>query len=232
MPNSVRTGKIMLTILFSDGKHLIDVAEDGWALVDYNLEAARVRRAKVTVPGMDGNLDFSTALTGEMTFDSRKLSIQLDCCAGTCEQRQSMLASIVNAINGRMFHIILPDDQTRYLSGVVSAGGYNGDAVCDASITADCDPWRYKNEVTTVTRDDLTANYKTLSLNNERKSVVPEITVTSETTLLWGTDTYTISAGTHLLPDICLKQGANTLKAKLTTATSGSITVTYQEASL
>ena len=98
-------------------------------------------------------------------------------------------------------------------------------------VTVNCDPWKYKNAKTTVSRSDLGTVYKQLSLPNERRPVIPTITVAQDTTLLWGSSTINISAGNNILPDIRLAAGSNTLKAKVASST-GSITVTYQEASL
>lgn len=93
------------------------------------------------------------------------------------------------------------------------------------------DPWRYKLTPTTVARSDLGTAYKQLSLPNERRPVIPTITVEQTTTLLWGGSTITLSAGTYRRADICLAAGSNILKAKVASGT-GSISVEYQEASL
>ena len=94
-----------------------------------------------------------------------------------------------------------------------------------------CDPWKYKNEKTTVSRSDLGTAYKQLSLPNESRPVIPTITVAQDTVLLWGDNTININAGDHILPDIRLSAGSNILKAKVASGT-GSISVTYQEASM
>ena len=60
--------------------------------------------------------------------------------------------------------------------------------------------------------------------------LVPKITVEQETTIEWGDYTVTVSAGTHLLPDL-LMSGAQTIQAK-TTSGSGTITISWREGSL
>lgn len=200
-------------------------------LSDLSVSAPELKENYVDVPGADGSLNMSYALAGEPTYKDRDI-------AGTLFKRVDDFAlsqiaqSISNAYHGRSVKIQTPTDTDHYFTGVIQFGGADGYNSCKIPFSARVNPWRYKSSVTTVTRDDLTANYKTLTLTNERRSVVPSITVTEETTLLWGTATYTIAAGTYKLPDIVLTQGSNTLKAKLTTAASGSITIEYQEASL
>ena len=98
-------------------------------------------------------------------------------------------------------------------------------------VTVDCDPWKYKIERTTVSRSDLGTAYKQLALPNESRPVIPTITVAQDTVLLWGGNTINVSAGDHILPAIRLAAGNNILKAKVASGT-GSITVTYQEASM
>ena len=89
-----------------------------------------------------------------------------------------------------------------------------------------------KSEQSTVSRADLSANYKQLQLPNERRPVVPSITVEQTTTLMWNGNTYTVNTGTHRLLDIQLQAGDNILKAKVPDSDTGSITVEYQEGSL
>ena len=99
-------------------------------------------------------------------------------------------------------------------------------------VTINCYPWKLKNEKTVVARDDLGTAYKQLTLSNERRAVIPLITIAQDTTLLWSGTTIAASAGENLIfPAIRLAAGTNILKAKVDSGT-GSITVTYQEASL
>lgn len=82
-----------------------------------------------------------------------------------------------------------------------------------------------------MTRADLGTAYKQLTLPNESRPVIPTITVAQDTVLLWDNNTINASAGDHIFPAIRLAAGSNSLKAKVASGT-GSITVTYQEASL
>ena len=200
-------------------------------LADLKVMAPELKDEYLDIPGADGSLNMSYAISGEPVYKDREIS-------GTLFRKVDDVAldqlrmTILNAYHGREVTVHLPTDASHYFRGVLQFGDLTGYNSGQIPFSARVNPWRYKNAPTTVTRDDLTANYKTLTLTNERRSVVPSITVTKETTLLWGAATYTIAAGTYKLPDIVLVQGSNTLKAKLTAAASGSITVEYQEASL
>ena len=127
--------------------------------------------------------------------------------------------------------VVFPPDAAHYRMGTLKIGAvseYNSGRI---PVTMLADPWRYKLAPTTVARSDLGAAYKQLSLPNERRPVIPTITVEQATTLLWGGSTITLSAGTYRRADICLAAGPNILKAKVASG-AGSISVEYQEASL
>lgn len=184
----------------------------------------------ISVPGMDGNLDCSEALSGSINYDNRQIIID---AGKTIVSRYDQDSRIKNALHGKRMKIILSEDPQWYYVGRINVGEWVRECgIGHTTITCTCDPWKLKIEPTTVARADLSANYKQLSLPNERRPVVPTITVAQDTTLLWQGNTYTINAGTHRLPDIQLQAGDNILKAKVPDSGTGSITVEYQEASL
>lgn len=221
------------TIIFASDEDTYTSSVEGWRLVSFKLTPPSYRKNGVIVPGRDGSLDYSAALTGGCQYNDRPLTIELDTLEGDVDARQEMIDDAMNRLNGQRFRILLPERRGHYLSGRVQVKAASNDlAVATMSITALCDPWRYLDAPTTVTRDDLTPNYRTLTLPNERRRVVPTITVTEDTTLLWQGSTYTLSAGTHRILDIRLEPGDNVVKAKVSNSDTGSITVTYQEASL
>ena len=77
----------------------------------------------------------------------------------------------------------------------------------------------------------LTTSFKSISLPNLYKPVIPEITVPSGTTIRWKGATADLTAGTHRLLDVELQAGENTIEAKLASG-SGNIVITYREGSL
>lgn len=200
-------------------------------LADMALPIPTIREIRFTVPGMDGSLDVSTALTGEPAFDDVEISFTLFVKKPDSELCQ-IRAQLANAYNGRKVKAVFPHDTEHYYSGTFKVGELNGNNSGKIPVKILAAPWRYKITSTTVSRDDLGTAYKQLSLPNERRPVVPTITVAQDTTLLWQGNTYTINAGTHRLPDIQLQAGDNILKAKVPDSGTGSITIEYQEASL
>ena len=221
----------MMGKVFFDGKDTY--TEYGLLLASKSISLPEVRTNMIDVPGRDGLLDASEVLTGEVTYKNRTITLKLtgvDTVSG--KKWPATISDFCNKVHGKRVKVTFPEDTTHYYSGRCSVGEVVLVKMMQTiPVTVDCDPWKYKNAKTTVSRSDLGTAYKQLSLPNESRPVIPTITVEQDTTLLWGSSTINISAGDHILPDIRLASGSNTLKAKVASGT-GSITVTYQEASL
>lgn len=221
----------MMGKVFFDGKDTY--TEYGLLLASKSISMPEVRTNMIDVPGRDGLVDASEVLTGEITYNNRTITLKLigvDTVSG--KKWPATISDFCNKVHGKRVKVTFPEDTTHYYSGRCSVGKVGLVKMMQTiPVTVDCDPWKYKNEKTTVSRSDLGTAYKQLSLPNESRPVIPTITVEQDTTLLWGSSTINISAGDHILPDIRLATGSNTLKAKVASGT-GSITVTYQEASL
>lgn len=199
-------------------------------LADLVISAAKLKKNRVSVPGMDGTLNLSYTPQGEPTYEDRPVSFTLF-KAVPDDELEALRSEIANMWHGREVSVEFPLDENHYFYGEIQFGDISGYNTGRIPIGMTVSPWKLKKNVTTVSLN-LTGEYQALTLPNERRRVVPTITVTEDTTLLWADGTYAISAGTHRLLDIQLAQGSNTLQAKLTSAAAGTITVTYQEASL
>lgn len=187
------------------------------------------RTSYVQVPGADGSIDLTEAL-GTVNYDDRELAWTFALYPGDdwAERRRK----VSNAINGIACRITPDGEGGWYYDGRVVVDEYANDKMlCTITVKAICRPWRYKSTITVISREDLDTAYKQLSLPNERRPVVPTITVAQDTTLLWGRNVVAISAGTHRRADICLQAGPNMLQAKVANG-PGSIIVEYQEACL
>lgn len=183
----------------------------------------------IDIPGADGSKDLSAYPGGRVVFNDREIVWTFALYPG--DKWHDRQRKVSNALNGLACHITLDDDPAYYYVGRLSVDSYNRDQTLrQITIRAICRPFKLKQEVTTVTVA-LTTTAVTLELGNDRKPVVPTITVTAETTLEWNGGSYTISAGTHKILDIQFQEGDNELRAKVTSGT-GSITITYQEGAL
>ena len=194
-----------------------------------DVQPAQPKLNLVDVPGADGSKDLSAQPAGRIVYQDRTLTWTFGLYPG--ENWHAKHREVSNALNGRACDITLDDDPGYYYQGRLSVEKYNVDGLLKQIVVkAICRPYKFKQEETVVS-SSLTTAYKDIDLPNDRKPVVPVITVSANTTLQWDGNTFTLNAGTHKVLDIELKEGGNTLAAKVASGT-GSITVTYQEGAL
>lgn len=213
-----------------------DTATEGlWTLAAWSLARAAAWENYADVPGHNGMLDLSTALTdGEPYYSNREFEAILESSEGTRLEREQRINAMVNKLDGFRLNIVLPDDPTHYITGRVRVEKlYNDPVHASVRVTATCDPWRY-NATETVVGLIATATEQVATLiNNGRCSVVPRITVTGgNVTLKFTTETkeetWTIGPGESIIGDIYLKTGSAPLKY----SGAGQIILTYREAVL
>ena len=183
----------------------------------------------IDIPGADGSKDLSEQLAGRVVFKSRKITWTFALYPGDRWDKKHQQVS--NALNGRRCRITLDTDPGWYYEGRIAVKKHKSDGwLHQITVEATCQPYKLKKQETVVSAE-LSTDYTELSLNNERKIVLPVITVEGETTLRWKGNTYTVPAGSHKALNIELTEGTNILEAKSISG-SGTITVVYQEGSL
>lgn len=201
--------------------HLIQQSAD--------VQPAQPKLNLVDVPGANGSKDLSTQPAGRVVFEDRVITWTFALYPG--ENWSQKHRQVSNALNGLACDIVLDDDPDYYYQGRLSVKKYKVDGLLrQITIEAICRPYKLKRVETRVV-SALNTTYRTLALVNERKPVVPVITVTAETTLRWNGGTVVVNAGSHLVADLVLEPGANLLEAK-TNSGSGEITVAYREGAL
>lgn len=195
-----------------------------------DIQPATPKTKFVEIPGADGSKDLTDALGVGVRYGDRTITWEFALYPGAdwaLKQRQ-----ISGVLNGIKCNITIDDDPSYYYSGRVIVEKFEADnQLRKITVKAVCRPWKLKQAITTVTRDDLSESYKFLNLTNDRMPVVPLIAVTAETTLKFGESIFTVGVGEHKLLDIVLPEGESVLKAKVDSG-AGSITVSYQEGAL
>ena len=187
----------------------------------------------VDIPGADGVLDLSEVLTGEPVYTTRAVSGTLFRRADQWTMKY-LHGMLLDRYHGRRVALTVPSDLFHYYAGVLQIGEYAEDNPGRIPFSIPmADPWRYKKEITTVTAALASTEYMTIYLENERRRVVPTITVTAAARVRWKDKTFTLQPG-HDFRDLAIRldPGQNTIEAALVAAGSGQISVTYQEARL
>lgn len=214
-----------------------DTAVDGlWTLSSWQLSEPELDESYASVPGRaDGPLDLSTILTdGEPHYRARAFEAVLESSEGTRLEREARINAMINQLDGWRLNIILPDDDTRYITGRVRVKKiYNDLAHCSVQVTATCEPWRYNVAETIVVLDASTTEKLAVLTNEGRKSVIPVIDITEEALIKYSTDQESFNSGSksegqYIFPDIYLKTGTHQIHY----SGSGQIKFTYREAVL
>ena len=211
-----------------------DTAQDGlWTLTGWSLSEPSYKSNFVAVPGRDGDLDLSTALTdGAPRYSNRTLTATFECSEGTRLEREDTINTMVNWLDGWRMDITLPDDDDHYITGRVHVKREYNDLVHAAvTVTATCDPWRYSDRDMVVKLTATEAVQTAVLTNSGRKTVVPLLVIEGEgasINLTFGTASWRLGAGAYQLPDLVLDQGS----ATLTYSGTGTLTFTYREAVL
>jgi phage-related protein len=183
----------------------------------------------VELDGMNGTLDLSEALTGEVTYNDRTVSATFWTDNGTRKDREKLLQNIIATLHGRKIKIIEPDDPEHYFIGRVSVKpSENNLAYLEFTIDATCEPWRYSlNESNRIINATDTVSNIVIR-NNGVKSICPTITVTGNIDITHNNIKTSLSDGTYIISDIRLKQGTNIISV----SGNGSVILTYREATL
>lgn len=191
-----------------------------------NIEDAQVDENYIKIPGSNGEKDLTEAF-GEVKYSPRTLSPTFD----MFQKPSDWLAlkdEITNYLHGKKMKIVYDTEPDYYYYGRCKVADFSNDfTVAHITIEAKCDPYKYKLNPTVVTQSVSTGN--TYVYKNERKTVVPTLTLDNSMTLEFKGKSYSLSAGTYTNLEIEFVEGDNEITI---TSGSGTLTVTYQEARL
>jgi hypothetical protein len=207
-----------------------DTAADGlWTLAAWSLGDAEPEEVLLTIPGrLDGPLDASEALTGDVQYGPRPLAVTLESSEGTRMERQARINYMVNKLHGRRVPVWLPDDPGHYVIGRLKVTPqYNDLAHAAVQVTATCEPWRYATEETEVAAT-VNGTTQEVVLINDRRRTYPTATVTGTVTLAYNGNSFALGEGTHVLTGIPLGEGEHVV----TVTGKGSVVITYRRAVL
>ena len=192
-------------------------------MINKSMGEADPKTLEVDIAGSNGKLDL-TEWTGETLYNNRTLVFDFD-IYDSPSNWWTLKREISNYLHGKKMKIILDQDSNYYYYGRCRVTNFSNETtVAHITIECDCDPFIYKNEITTKT----ITGTGILNLSNARKRVMPTITTTGSMQFTFENKTFTVN-GTLQSPDIILKEGDNILEVITGT---GTLTATYREAEL
>ena len=174
--------------------------------------------------------DFSTALTGGIVrYQNRTVTASFVTKDAAEDGWRERYHSFINAFHGRKEKLIFDYDPDYYYLGRVTCDASKDDQLIGAaSITADCDPYKYKLSPTVREFDVSGSEGLEIILQNDRMPTVPTVTTDAEITVEFGESTIVFASGTRKAPDLLLLEGAN----HMTLIGTGHIKFEYQEGAL
>lgn len=197
---------------------------------EVDVQPAKPKINLIDIDGADGSKDMSDQPSGRVVFEDREINWVFALYPG--DKWDTKHSQVSSALNGKACKITLDTDPDYYYYGRLQVSKHKVDGLLkQITVKATCRPYKLKQQETTVGPVTLTTTLQQILLTNGRKPVVPTITATAETVIQWNGNTYSVSAGTHKLLDIELKEGTNPIGVKVTSGT-GELSITYREGAL
>lgn len=180
----------------------------------------KVKEYTIKVEGGDGVLDY-TDYFGGAKYDNLTHKFTF---TTTIQPALTYFSRLKNLLHGKKMHITLDEDSDYYYVGRLSVSSLTNEKnIYALEIECDCEPYKYKNDVTVVTQT--VSGSATITLSNMRKKVVPKIITTAEMTFTFAETSVTHTAGTFYIPEFELSEGDNVV----TVTGTGNVTFEYQE---
>lgn len=203
---------------------------DDWHLVPTSrplVPPPHVNASYVTIPGSNGALDLTEALTGYPTYTNRTGSWEFLVLNGYGEW-YARYSEIMAYLHGKKFRAILDDDPNYYYEGrfAVDSWASNKDW---SRITINYNVGPYKIEVHGIDENwiwdtfnfetDMVHAYKDIEVSNSEDVVIyndimrvrPTIICSTAMSVTFLGKTYQLSAGNNNIREIIFSEGSNTL---------------------
>lgn len=196
-------------------------------MLSFEVSDPEVQEQLQEVPGRNGVLDLSESLNGEPVYENRTLIAEFDMEEADPEVANDRLTNIRNKMHGKYLKIINDTDSGFYYEGRVKVSCKRKNFLFYiVTISVDAQPYKLKHEPTTVfAKVDGEA---VVICQNERMSIVPTVISDAEINLVFNGSSFSVGAGTYILPDMKFVQGDNII----TCTGTGTITFIYQEGAL
>lgn len=180
------------------------------------------------VPGRNGSIDASEALTGRVTYGNRTITIELVLGGLTQEEFQLMRDEIYAYCHGKVRKITYLEDADFYYEGRLEITPYRENAVIDRiTIVSDCQPYAFKKELTQVSQA-VNASAQ-ITLQNAGMPTKLTVETDAEIGLIRElTGKVVFSPGKHLVSYPLLSGSGETVKLE----GNANVTISYQEGKL
>ena len=200
-------------------------------LADYTIEEATPKENWIDVPGANGAIDGSRALTGYPVYNTRGISWAMGIRA-TDAELTALRDYLHTNFHGRTCELSFPWDTDHHYTGLLHVGEMSGYNSCTIPFSMTAQPYRLKN-ADTVALKPFGTSWTTITLTNESMRVIPTITVDKDAYVEFDGDQYAVAVGPHRISTIAFGPGTSTIKIKTQSSSgSGTVEIRYREGCL
>ena len=202
----------------------IDSYDDlGLFLSDVTITEPEAKRTLIDVPCRDGALDLSYALSDELYFKNRKLTLTFKKTDYT-NSWLTVFSEIASQLHGQKMWVTFSSDPDYRWTAFVTVDPSSAYNVGTIKVILDAYP--FKQQVITKTTGTTSAGVTVHCPVTMRSTHIEVTTMLESCTITYDGTTYTFSAGVNMIPDFRLQPGDNELIVK---GSGGSVTIVYYD---
>lgn len=211
----------------------------GLKLLGVDLGTPSVRKSTVTIPGRNGALDLTEAITGFPVYDNATHKLTFDFKDGTYSTWLSKASDIRGKLHGRRLPVIFGDDGYYYDARVSVDSSKLNQHYSQIVVTLDAEPYKLARKTSLDDWEWDRFNFETDIIRDYKNIPVPgEITVVGDVmptgcvfeasaavTVTYDGKSYQIPKGHSTVPDILITEGIHTMQFK---GDGGTVSVEYR----
>lgn len=166
-------------------------------LESFEIGMPEPKLVKVHIPGRDGELDMSEALSGYVNYGNREINLSIG-ITGDDKVSESKKQQVLVAVLGKRIKLQLSHLDGYFLGRCVSSSISREMAHHTLNLSFSCDPYRYfmSETVQTIT---LSNTAKDITFSNATMPVSPVLETSADATVKFKEKTYNLKKGTHRL---------------------------------
>lgn len=192
------------------------------------------------IPGADGSLDLSTAVSGHTVYNRRTITLIFG-CGYDIEKWPKVFSEILHLFHGKQGRLIFDDDPLYCYIGRMTVSDYSRlQQFGTFTLTMNADPYKYELYASDEDwpwdvlnfENGIIREFQNLEVNEglilkipgTEKWIVPTITASTDMTVEFDGKTYELKPGQNKVYGIVLKEGENELIFRGT----GTVTISYR----
>lgn len=188
--------------------HIIDPVDVGYTVSTEGIDLGNVaaKTAYIDIEGADGRIDVTNALTDDVHYNNREVTVPLQSIAMHSTDRLVDRFALDQLFSGKVRKMFIDD---WYLEGRFSIESSFSVPVRKYTIKGDCKPYRFNAEQTVV--EYIVTNTLECAIDyDDRMPVCPVINVSADMQMTLYGSVYSLKKGDNIVPDLILRYGTNT----------------------